>query len=187
MAKLSCRAIQRIEKGEGANPHSKRALARAFELEDIDVFNKYVHIPDEKSLKEGFEHKQEETITLVLEKIVSGKMLREMTEEAGAYSFGFLVSLTNDCERVFAELQDYIKDYSDIHKEFSAVQRLDINEELEKILSQFEKNGFHLGIAVGKIMIGQESNLTTLKINHYVVDEKGKLPRQIVVSKSFEL
>lgn len=40
LSRLSVRTIQRIEKGEPASTETKRALADAFGLEDLDQFDK---------------------------------------------------------------------------------------------------------------------------------------------------
>ena len=69
ISRLHVRTIQRIEKGEGASTDARRALAEAFELDDIDVFNKPIQIPDEKQLIEENERIKKETITLALKKI----------------------------------------------------------------------------------------------------------------------
>ncbi|HFQ8222955.1 TPA: helix-turn-helix transcriptional regulator [Pseudomonas aeruginosa] len=48
---LSERTIQRVEKGLSGDFNTRRALARAFEFEDIDVFNKAYEIPSEEELR----------------------------------------------------------------------------------------------------------------------------------------
>lgn len=180
---ISVRAVQRAENGEIAGSVVRRALARAFELEDIDVFNKQIHIPNEKTLKEEYARIQQETLTLSLKKVSNGKILREMTEQAEACAFDSMTTLSNEAEKCFAELQDYLKDYKDIYDELTAVQKLDINDELQKMLDQLEKENICLGIAVGGLRMGEEYNSLVLKINHYVVGKKENFPTQIMVKK----
>ena len=56
---LSVRTVQRIEQGEPSSIDIRRALARAFEFEDIDGLNKPFLIPSPEELaaqKEKFDH-----------------------------------------------------------------------------------------------------------------------------------
>ena len=48
---LNVRTIQRVERGDPSGLDSRRALARAFEFDDIDAFNKPYAIPTEQELK----------------------------------------------------------------------------------------------------------------------------------------
>ena len=48
---LSTRTIQRVEGGKASGLDTRRALAGAFDLEDIDAFNKPYVIPTEDELK----------------------------------------------------------------------------------------------------------------------------------------
>jgi len=183
LAKLSVRTVQRAENGESAGPDVRRALARAFELEDIDIFNKRVRIPDEKAFKKDFARMQQETLTLPLEKISSGKVLREMTEQAEAYTFDSIINITKEAEKFFAELQDYLKEYKDIYEELSAVQKLDINDDLQQMINKLENEDACLGIAVGDLRAGQEDNPLVFRINYYVIGKKDSFPREVKVKK----
>lgn len=55
---------------------------------------------------------KKETITLALKKITDGRQLREMSESAQACQFNAIEDLSEESERCFAELQDYLQDYS---------------------------------------------------------------------------
>lgn len=48
---LSSRTIQRVEDGQASSTDTRRALARAFEFEDIDALNKPFAIPDVEEQK----------------------------------------------------------------------------------------------------------------------------------------
>lgn len=49
LSKLNIRTVQRVESGEASSAETRRALALAFELEDIDVFNKPFIMPDPRN------------------------------------------------------------------------------------------------------------------------------------------
>jgi hypothetical protein len=58
------RTVQRAEKGEPSDLDARRALARAFEIGDIDVFNQPYCIPTAEELKALREKLEREYVTL---------------------------------------------------------------------------------------------------------------------------
>lgn len=187
LTKLNVRTIQRIEKGEGASPDARRALAVAFELEDIDVFNRPFQHPDETALRDEYERMTKETVTLALKKVTDGKQLREMSESAQACEFNAIEDLSEESERCFAELQDYLQDYSWIYEEYTAVQKLSVNAELQEMLYRLAREGVTLGIAVGRIKAGKEEDPFFLRVNHYIAASSDNLPKEIMVNKSVHM
>lgn len=184
LTKLNVRTIQRIEKGEGASSDARRALAVAFELEDIDVFNRPFRHPDETASREEYERMRKETVTLALKKVTDGKQLREMSESAQACQFNAIEDLSEESERCFAELQDYLQDYSWIYEEYTAVQKLSVNAELQEMLDRLAREGVSLSIAVGRIKAGEEEDPFFLRVNHYIAASSDNLPKEIMVNKS---
>jgi transcriptional regulator with XRE-family HTH domain len=187
LTKLNVRTIQRIEKGESAGPDARRALAVAFELEDIDIFNRPVQHPDEAALKEEYERIKKETITLVLKKVTDGRQLREMSELAQACQFNAIEDLPEESERCFAELQDYLQDYACIYKEYTAIQKLTVNTELQEMLDRLEREGVSLGIAVGRIKAEEKEDPFFLSVNHYIAASSESLPEKIILNKSMHV
>lgn len=49
LAGLNVRTVQRVESAKSASADTRRALAAAFEIEDIDAFNKHSPFPQRKS------------------------------------------------------------------------------------------------------------------------------------------
>jgi len=183
LTKLNVRTIQRIEKGEGASSVARRALAVAFELEDIDVFNRPFQHPDEAALREQYE-RMTETVTLTLKKVTDGKQLREMSESAQRCLFNAIEDLSEESECCFAELQDYLQDYSLIYEEYTAVQKLTVNAELQEMLVRLAREGVSLGIAVGRIKKGEAEDPFFSKVNYYIAASSDNLPKEIMVNKS---
>ncbi len=52
LAGLNVRTVQRVENAKSASIDTRRALARAFDIEDIDTFNKPFVIPTEEEMKQ---------------------------------------------------------------------------------------------------------------------------------------
>src|SRR5690349_22309244 len=61
---LNVRTIQRVEQGASASFDTRRALASAFEFEDIDALNKPFTIPSGEELKAAKEKFDRENVTL---------------------------------------------------------------------------------------------------------------------------
>ena len=61
---LSVRTIQRVEKGEPSDLDTRRALAGAFDSEDLDLFNKPWNIPTPEELKSAQEEFEREHLIL---------------------------------------------------------------------------------------------------------------------------
>jgi transcriptional regulator with XRE-family HTH domain len=77
---LTARTIQRVEKGEPSSTDTRRALARAFGLEDIDAFNKPISIPDAEEQKAQQEQFAKDNIMLKAQPLTTGKQLAKLAE-----------------------------------------------------------------------------------------------------------
>ena len=77
---LNVRTIQRVEHGLSASLDTRRALARAFEFEDIDTFNKPFTIPSEEEFKAEKEKFDREHVTLTAIPLTTGKQLSKLAE-----------------------------------------------------------------------------------------------------------
>jgi transcriptional regulator with XRE-family HTH domain len=77
---LNVRTIQRIEQGLSASIDTRRAIAAAFEFDDIDALNKPFTIPSEEGLKEAKEKFDREHVTLTAILLTTGKQLAKLAE-----------------------------------------------------------------------------------------------------------
>ena len=77
---LNVRTIQRVEQGLAASLDTRRALAGAFEFEDLDVLNKPFAIPTEEELKAQKAKFDREHVTLTALPLTTGKQLAKLTE-----------------------------------------------------------------------------------------------------------
>ncbi|HAT1864835.1 TPA: helix-turn-helix domain-containing protein [Legionella pneumophila] len=187
LTKLNVRTIQRVENGKGSSPDVRRALASVFGLEDIDIFNRPFQHPDEVALREEYERLEKETITLSVKKVTCGKQLREMAEEAQAHQFEAREGLSKESEHCFAELQDYLQDCDGIYQEMTAVQKLEINEELQSMLERFKNAGVSLGIAVGSLKMGDDKDPFSIRSNCYIAAPNDSFPEKIMLNKSVRM
>jgi transcriptional regulator with XRE-family HTH domain len=51
LAGFNVRTLQRVERGEPSDLDTRRAIARALDMQDIDALNKPIHIPSEAALQ----------------------------------------------------------------------------------------------------------------------------------------
>lgn len=184
ISKVNIRTIQRLENAEPTTVDTRRALARAFEYEDIDVFNSDTFIHD--FLKWGEEVKRftEDTIEKSLENICSGRKIRELIETNEAFAFHQLHNLSAEAEEVMAEFQDYVKDYSFIHDVYSAVEKLDINEEFQKLLNKLACMELTMGFFIRRLCKKHaDSEPLCLNTVYFVVGFKANFPKIIRVQK----
>jgi transcriptional regulator with XRE-family HTH domain len=142
---LTERTIQRVEGGEPSSLDTRRALARAFEWEDIDVFRKPWRIPNAERLQKEQERFERETVPLSIVRFTSGRQARELADETQALAFSAVAELCASAETIWASFEDYIKDYDLAHDCYSAADRLQVNEALQHMLDDLAA----LGITVG--------------------------------------
>ena len=187
LTKLNVRTIQRIENGKGASQDARRALAMAFELGDIDIFNKPFKHPDETALRNEYERLKRETITLVVKKVSCGKQLREMAEDAQAHHFEASDGLSKKAELCFAELQDYLQDWDGIYQDMTAIQKLEINKVLQGMLDRLKNEGVSLGFAVGSIKARDDKEPLFLRSNYYIATPNDRLPEEIMLNKNVRM
>src|SRR4051812_22170306 len=75
---LTVRTIQRVERAESSSVDTRRALARAFEIEDIDFFNKPHTFKSAEQLRAETEEFQRNHVMLDTEVANTGKQLAEL-------------------------------------------------------------------------------------------------------------
>jgi len=145
---LSARTVQRVEEGLASSTDTRRALARAFEVEDINVFNKAHVIPTAEQLAEEKARFEKERITLQGQRILSGKQLGKMVEMSSANMFSEAIELKGAGNELFARLTDYCREYADCDELYSATDKLSVYEDFDELLADLKKAGITLVGAV---------------------------------------
>ena len=150
---LSSRTIQRVEEGKSSSVDTRRALARAFECEDIDAFNKPYVIPTDDELKAAKEKFDQENITLPALPLNTGKELAGMIELASMDLSTSAIELTREADERFAELIDYFRDYRDCADLYSQTDKFAIYDELQCHIDALLALGVSLRYATRKVAI----------------------------------
>lgn len=195
LAKISVRTVQRVESGNySPDRDTKRALAVALEWEDIDVFNKQWPFPSEEKIKKIKEEEKRlnETTTLVtLEAGLSGRKLRTLIEGTQAMSIHEYTELYAEASVVFAELQDYMRDYLDVYSDFSAVDKINIDRDFQAAIDKLREMDIEIGVGTRRMNVTSDSwkDKTPLKflVVHIVVGRCSVFPSSIRLPKQSPL
>jgi transcriptional regulator with XRE-family HTH domain len=154
---LHIRTVQRIEGAESSSADSRRALARGFELHDIDAFNKPYRVYTDAEV--GAERKKVEDKYLELEAttISSGRQLGEIAAQSTMDCVTQEIELTDEAGTELAYLVDYVRDYRDCASEYSEVGKLKIYAELQEHIDVLARSGISLCYAMRKTVLVKES------------------------------
>ena len=191
LAGISMRTVQRVEKAQPSDLDTRRALAKAFEWQDIDVFNKPWPFPNEDKITEENKRLDETTTRVEMETGLSGKMLREKLECSQAVSFHEYTELQDEATAIFAELQDYIRDYLDICSEYSAVEKLNVSKDFQVAIDKLRDLEIVIGVGIRQMRVSSESweNKEPLKFSviHIVAGYSKIFPDSIRMPKQAQL
>lgn len=186
ISKLSARTVQRVEEGSPSSVDTRRALASAFGLEDIDVFNKPYAIPTPEQAQAALEKFEKEHITLKAEPLQTGKQLAKLAERANADMFSSSFDLPREAEEAFAALTDYFREYRDCSDLYSEVDKLTVHDELQEHITALSSLGVSLCSAMrtAKLRAQGSMNGTDISILYVVAFPKGQEPEQFVVARA---
>lgn len=184
---LSVRTIQRVERGESANFDTRRALARAFELEDIDALNKPFSIPTAEDMATAQAQFDRDNVTLALSPLVTGRELARLVEscEMDLSEPGF--EMPREAAESFAALVDAFREYRDCAELYTEVQKLDVYEDLQRQIEELKALGVSLRFAERKMqMVAKSPDADPVRLTalYVVAFRVGKEPEQIAMPRA---
>lgn len=187
IAGVSVRTVQRVEKAELSNLNTRRALAKALDWEDIDVFNKPWPLPNEKKIREEEKRLSEISTLVSLETGLSGRKLRTLIEGTQAMSVHEYTELHSEASEVFAELQDYMRDYLDIFSDLTAVDKISIDKDFQIAIEKLHKMDLEIGIGTRRMKVTskncKDKTPLTFLVVHVVVGSSKAFPQTIRLPK----
>lgn len=140
LAHINVRTIQRVEAGRPAGVDTLRALARAFELQDIDFFRKPMLIPTAEEIEAEKARLDRDFVEIACESPASGRSIVAAVTGAHASHAHRFGDVPPEVDKAFADLLDYARDYIDCADCHSERQRVDDCQELDGYLA-FIKEG----------------------------------------------
>lgn len=155
---LSVKTVQRVEDGKKTNLDTRRALARAFELEDIDAFNNPYTIPTEDDLKAEKEKFDKENITIPAYPLITGKELAGLVERTSMDLSMSAFDLNREADERFAELIDYFRDYRDCADCYAQRDKFAIYDELQERIDCLKTLQVSLRYATRKMIVKRDQD-----------------------------
>lgn len=183
---LTTRTIQRIEYGEGCSADSRRALAKAFDIEDLDIYNKPFKIPSQEELELQKATFEKERITIPAIPIVKGKELAKFAETTEAHLFTSKDDLPETAELAIAEIEDMFVDYRDSHDCYSATEKLNIYAEFQGKMDALHEAGAELSVSTRRVPIKSkdvEQKPLIFTVLYVLASRKGDSPESLAVSR----
>ncbi|WP_321528821.1 helix-turn-helix transcriptional regulator [Sedimenticola selenatireducens] len=185
---LNVRTIQRVERGLSASLDTRRALASAFEFEDIDILNKSFTIPSEDELKLSKEKFDREHVTLTAIPLTTGKQLAKLAEicPMDLSEPGF--ELPREADEAFATLVDYFREYRDCADDYTETQKFEVYDEMQSHIDSLKTLGVSLRYAERKMQVkwGSDPDSKPMHVNvlYMIAFPLGKEPEQFATPKS---
>jgi transcriptional regulator with XRE-family HTH domain len=185
---LNVRTIQRIEQGLSFSMHTRRAIAAAFEFEDIDALNKPFTIPSEEELNEAKEKFDREHVTLMAIPLTTGKQLAKLAEICSMDLSEPGCELVREADEAFAALVDYFRDYRDCADLYSETQKFEVYDDMQSYIDTLKTLGVSLRYAERKMQVKSgetiESKPMPVNVLYLVAFPLGKEPEQFATPKS---
>jgi transcriptional regulator with XRE-family HTH domain len=186
---LTVRTIQRIENSEPSSVDTRRALARAFQIEDIDIFNKPHSFKSEEQIRKEAEEVEKNYVTLDVTVAKSGKDLADFAERMTMYCLQQADNVPRSVAEEVASLYDYLRDYGDVDELYSFAQKLVVHDELDRYLSTVKEAGYSICCALRNTKIvgpnWKDKTPLPVTIGYAFVVPKDREPMQARVPKAF--
>ncbi|MBP5992800.1 MAG: helix-turn-helix transcriptional regulator [Acinetobacter sp.] len=185
ISKLSVRTIQRVENAVSASFDTKRSLASAFDLKDLDYFNNPIDIPSLEKFEEEQKELEENFLKLDTIIIKTGKQFVELTvKSTGDYSSNYdeiPKDIINEC----ANLIDTMRETRDIFEMYSELQKVEMYAEFDNLINSIFNFGISIVLAERKTFIKFENSDKAFPVKMVYINffKKGSEPKQFLVPK----
>lgn len=191
LAGLNVRTVQRVENAKSASTHTRRALAAAFEIEDIDAFNKPFDIPTEEELRVEKARIERDYITLPALPLSTGHQLAKLAESSTVDISQPGFEMQRDAHEVFASLVDYFRDYRDCASDYSESAKFAVYDEMQELIDELQGLEVSIQYATRKVHLkvtGEQSEAKplTVQMSYLIAFERGKAPGEFAVQKKLD-
>ena len=156
---LTPRTIQRVEAAQPSSLDTRRAIARGFQIPDLDVFCKPNPFPTVDELgrqKAEFDRK----FLLLDAAMVDGRAVTAALSDQQGYG-GITPGSTSELPRAaqdaFASILDFVRDCMDVCDVASRREMLDYGDQLETMIVELRATGFSLCMAVRQTRVTNKS------------------------------
>ena len=187
---LSTRTVQRIETGKPSDLDTRRALARAFDAEDIDVFSKPYVIPTDDEINAARERFERDHITLAAYPLTTGRQLAGLVEihNMDLMTPGF--DMGRQAEEEFAALVDNLREYRDCHDLYQESAKFDIYDALQEHIDTLKGMRVSLRYAERQVKLataGETAKPWETSVLYLVTFRLGHEPDHFATPRKFKI
>jgi transcriptional regulator with XRE-family HTH domain len=191
ISRLNIRTIQRVEKAEPSNGDTRRAIARAFELEDMDIFNKPFTFPSPEEIQAETERMRREHITLDSHIAKTGQELTRFFEQANMDYASSAVELEGTAAESFADLIDYLREFRDCKDCMNEAYKLRVFSDVQGYLDMLGKAGYSISYARRETkLVGEnwaDKTPWAVTVAYLVVFPKGNEPKALIAPRQVHI
>lgn len=143
---LTVRTIQRVEAGQSSSLDTRRAIARGFQIPDLDAFSKPMPFPTAEEVQERRAAFDREHIVVDAEVVDGRKVIAMLLDGTGyaAISAGSTAELPRAAQDAFAPILDYTRDCMDVADVASRTDMLAFSDGLDELIAELLKPGYGL-------------------------------------------
>ena len=143
---VTVRTVQRIEAGQPSSLDSRRAIARGFEIPDLDVFSKPMPFPTAAELEERKAAFDRDHVVLDAVRADGRKVISLLLDSPGnaAIGPGSTVDLPSPAQDAYAAILDYLRDCMDVADVASRTEMLGYGDFLDELLVPLREAGYCL-------------------------------------------
>jgi transcriptional regulator with XRE-family HTH domain len=191
IARLTERTIQRVENGEPSSLDTRRALARAFGYEDLDVFDKPQPLLNVEKLESYEAELERTTVVIPITRIGDARTLRVMVEGASSSATEEIGKISAGAREAFASIVDYLRDYNDIRDCYSMSQRLEVDRDIGAMLETISAEGAVVGAGLRHARVRFKSDAPNCEPMdwtniYFLLAPSDALPANVRVAKAFK-
>jgi len=185
---LNVRTIQRVEQGLGSSLDTRRGIARAFDFDDLDFFDKSFSIPSEEDLNAEKQRFNKQNVTLTAIPLTTGKQLAKQAECCMLDMFDSTYEMSREAEETFAALTDYFREYRDAHELFNETDKFAVFDELQSYLDILKAQQVGVCYATRKVQLKWKENEGSVptSILYIVCCPINQMPETLAVRKRID-
>jgi transcriptional regulator with XRE-family HTH domain len=190
---LQTRTIQRVEQGQPSSIDTRRALARAFGLPDLNYFNALRSFPTDEELQRQKEAFERDCLLLDAQKVTGRQLLSQMQDGPGYGCLALMsvAELQPAAQDAFAAIADFTRDCMDIFDVASTREILRYGDTLDESISELAAAGFCLCAAQRQVKVTNKNwtDPTPMQwhITYLLAAPGNQPPAKVAVSRKVSL
>ena len=186
IARITVRTVQRVEAGEPSSLDTRRSLARAFGLDDIDTFNRLQEFTSPEAAERAKAEFDAKFVAVEARRVTGRELVTSVVHSGPfrAIHTGTVGNEPTEVQDLYASVMDYMQDILDVCDVIGHVEALRYGDEIEVMISEMRAHGFEIALGVRDIIVRPGNHRTAL--SYIVTLPVGTGDRTIAVAKAFQ-